>query len=78
MYSSEKGNWADSAQYDLLTSGVRILRFQGGLLHTKSIVIDGKISLFGSVNQYPRSFWLEFEVILCVNDTDFAAWLRTL
>jgi len=44
----------------------------------KSIGIDGKISLFGSVNQYPRSFWLEFEVILCVNDTDFAAWLRTL
>lgn len=63
---------------DLLASGVRILRFQGGLLHTKSIVIDGKISLFGSVNLDPRSFWLDFEVTLCVYDTDFAARLRAL
>jgi len=63
---------------DLLTAGVRILRFQGGLLHTKSIVIDGKISLFGTVNVDPRSFWLDFEVTLCVYDADFGGRLRAL
>ena len=47
-------------------------------MHTKSIVVDGKISLFGSVNLDPRSFWLDFEVTLCVYDTDFAARLRAL
>lgn len=63
---------------DLLASGVRILRFQGGLLHTKSMVIDGEISLFGSVNLDPRSFWLDFEVTLCVYDPDFGARLMAL
>jgi len=63
---------------DLLALGVRILCFQGGLLHTKSIVIDGKISLFGSVNLDQRSFWLDFEVTLCVYDSDFSVRLRAL
>ena len=63
---------------DLLVSGVRILLFQGGLLHTKSIAIDSEIALFGTVNLDPRSFWLDFEVTLCVYDPDFAAQLRAL
>ena len=63
---------------DLLASGVRILRFKEGLLHTKSIVIDGEISLFGSVNLDPRSFWLDFEVTLCLYDSDFGARLKML
>ncbi len=63
---------------DLLSSGVRILRFQGGLLHTKSITIDGQIALFGTVNLDMRSFWLDFEVTLIVYDPDFSALLRTL
>jgi cardiolipin synthase len=63
---------------DLLSSGVRILRFQGGLLHTKSITIDGQIALFGTVNLDMRSFWLDFEVTLIVYDPNFSALLRTL
>lgn len=63
---------------DLLASGVRILRYRKGLLHTKSVVIDGQIALFGSVNLDPRSFWLDFEVTLCVYDPDFGSRLRAL
>jgi len=63
---------------DLLASGVRILRFQGGLLHTKSVTVDSDIALFGTVNLDMRSFWLNFEVTLFVYDPNFRARLRKL
>jgi cardiolipin synthase len=63
---------------DLLSAGVRILRFRGGLLHTKSVTVDGEIALFGTVNLDMRSFWLDYEVTLCVYDRGFAADLAVL
>jgi cardiolipin synthase len=67
------------SQFDeLLQAGVRIFGFKGGLLHTKSAVIDSEISLFGTVNLDIRSFWLDFEVTLCVYDPQFAERLRAL
>jgi cardiolipin synthase A/B len=63
---------------ELLEAGVRIFGFKGGLLHTKSAVVDGEISLFGTVNLDIRSFWLDFEVTLCVYDPQFAERLLAL
>ncbi len=63
---------------DLLAAGVEILQFSDGLLHTKSIVMDGEVALFGTVNLDMRSFWLNFEVTLFVYDEAFGARLRTL
>jgi cardiolipin synthase len=62
----------------LLEAGVRIFGFKGGLLHTKSAVVDREISLFGTVNLDIRSFWLDFEVTLCVFDSQFAERLLAL
>ncbi len=53
---------------DLLEAGVRIAEFRGGLLHTKSIVVDDETALFGTVNLDPRSFWLNFELTLMIYD----------
>ncbi|MDZ4261763.1 MAG: cardiolipin synthase, partial [Pseudomonadota bacterium] len=58
---------------DLLAAGVHIALFQGWLLHTKSMVVDDRLSLFGSVNLDMRSFWLNFEISLFVYGADFAA-----
>ncbi len=63
---------------ELLEAGVRIFGFKGGLLHTKSAVVDREISLFGTVNLDVRSFWLDFEVMLCVYDSQFAERLLAL
>jgi cardiolipin synthase A/B len=63
---------------DLMTAGARIARFNGGLLHTKSLTIDGRFSLFGSVNLDMRSLWLNFEISLLVYDPDFTHRLRSL
>jgi cardiolipin synthase len=48
------------------------------LLHTKSITVDGRFSLFGSLNLDPRSLRLDFEITLAVYDADFTAALRRL
>ena len=63
---------------ELLEAGVEIFGFNGGLLHTKSAVVDREISLFGTVNLDIRSFWLDFEVTLCVYDPQFAERLLAL
>lgn len=63
---------------DLLEAGVRIALFHDGLLHTKSVSIDGSYSLFGSVNLDPRSFRLNFEILLALYDRDFTGQLREL
>jgi cardiolipin synthase len=65
-------------QADLLAAGVRVALFQGGLLHTKSVTVDGQFSLFGSLNLDPRSLRLDFEITLAVYDADFTADLRRL
>ncbi|HEX5053730.1 MAG TPA: cardiolipin synthase [Planctomycetota bacterium] len=56
---------------DLMAVGVQIQRYGGGLLHTKSVVIDDQITMFGTANLDVRSLWLNYEVSLFVYDTDF-------
>lgn len=67
-----------SYQDDLASAGVRIALFDGGLLHTKSITIDGEVSFFGSLNLDPRSLHLNFEITLVVYDKGFASELSSL
>jgi len=63
---------------DLLGAGVRVAMFHGGLLHTKSITVDGEFSFFGSLNLDPRSLYLNFEITLMVYDRGFTGTLRQL
>jgi cardiolipin synthase A/B len=70
---------ASAAHFDeLLVAGVRIHRFHGGLLHTKSMVIDREVSMFGTLNFDLRSFHLNFEVSMLVYDAAFAGRLLAL
>jgi cardiolipin synthase len=63
---------------DLLAAGARLLLFEGGLLHTKSVTIDDRFSLFGTVNLDMRSLHLNFELMLAVYDSGFNAALLAL
>jgi cardiolipin synthase len=70
---------ASRSYYDnLMEMGVEIHLYRGGLLHTKSISVDGAISMFGTVNLDMRSLWLNYEVALFVYDAGFATDLRAL
>ncbi|MEM6457869.1 MAG: cardiolipin synthase [Planctomycetota bacterium] len=63
---------------DLLAAGVKVARFRGGLLHTKSVTVDEHLSLFGTVNLDMRSFYLNFELTLLVYDRSFTRRLSSL
>jgi cardiolipin synthase len=60
----------------LLDAGVRIYEFRPGLLHTKSLTIDGEVSLIGSANIDRRSFELNFENNILFHDEALTAALR--
>ncbi|XBC38415.1 MAG: cardiolipin synthase [Buchnera aphidicola (Floraphis choui)] len=64
--------WASRVFFsELLESGVKIYQFEKGLLHSKSILIDMQLSLIGTVNLDMRSLWLNFEITLVVDDSNF-------
>lgn len=69
-------SWASKSFFEtLLKAGVHIHEFNGGLLHTKSVVIDNSQCIIGTVNLDMRSFWLNFEVSLIVDDPEFTEQL---
>jgi cardiolipin synthase len=71
--------YASRSYYDdLMAAGVHIHRYRGGLLHTKSVVADEHIAMFGTHNLDMRSLWLNFEVSLFVYDQEFGATLHAL
>ncbi|MCB2020499.1 MAG: cardiolipin synthase, partial [Burkholderiaceae bacterium] len=71
--------YASRAFFDGLSrAGARVLKFEGGLLHTKSVTVDDEFSLFGTVNLDMRSLHLNFELMLAVYDRGFNTALRAL
>ncbi|MCW2473790.1 MULTISPECIES: cardiolipin synthase [unclassified Symbiopectobacterium] len=66
--------WASRAFFnELFAAGVKIYQFQDGLLHTKSVLVDGQLSLVGTVNLDMRSLWLNFEITLVIDDDGFGS-----
>jgi len=66
VFPARNDSWivgAASRSYysDLLAAGVRIFEYKGGLLHTKSLTLDGDVTLIGSANMDRRSFELNYE-----------------
>ena len=71
--------YASRSYYDeLMDMGVRIRLYRKGLLHTKSMTADRRISMFGTVNLDMRSLWLNYEVALFVYGAEFAEELHAL
>ncbi|WP_430738254.1 cardiolipin synthase [Psychrobacter sp. VH5] len=65
---------ASQAYYqELLEAGVNIALFTGGLLHTKTVVVDDDYCLFGTVNIDMRSFYLNMEVSLAIYTPEMVA-----
>jgi len=56
---------------DLLDYGIKVYLYPG-FLHSKMIVMDGKVSSLGTSNTDIRSFILDFEINAFVYDTNFS------
>ena len=60
---------------ELIAAGVHIHEYGPRMLHTKALLVDDAISIFGSANFDHRSFRLNFEVAVMFDDRDVAARL---
>lgn len=54
----------------LLQAGCRIYEFEGGLLHAKTLTLDGRVTLVGSSNLDLRSFDLNYENNILLQDEE--------
>lgn len=61
---------------DLLDAGVNLYEYVGGLLHTKSMTVDGEITLIGSANMDRRSFDLNYENNILFSDIALTGAVR--
>jgi cardiolipin synthase len=81
IFPANNDSWivgAASRSYyaELLTAGVKIYEYVGGLLHTKSLTLDGEVALIGSANMDRRSFELNYENNILLFDAEVTAELR--
>jgi cardiolipin synthase len=53
---------------DLLAAGVKIYEYQAGLLHAKTLTVDGEVTLIGSANMDRRSLELNYENNILLSD----------
>ena len=70
------GAVARSYYEEMLLAGIDIYEFPLGLLHSKTLVVDEKLSLFGSANMDRRSLELNYENNILVIDVALAKALR--
>src|SRR5258705_13867211 len=56
----------------LLSMGVEIYEYQPTMMHTKTLIVDGAWSMFGSANFDNRSLELNDELNVAVTDRDLA------
>jgi len=81
VFPARNDSWfvgAASRSYyaDLLTAGVKIYEYVGGLLHTKSLTLDGEVTLIGSANMDRRSFELNYENNILFHDPALTGAVR--
>jgi cardiolipin synthase len=74
--SREVAAASNSYYRELLEAGVNIHEYVGGLLHTKSMVVDDELTLIGSANMDRRSFELNYENNILFFDPDLTADVR--
>ncbi len=70
------GGASRSYYADLLTAGVKIYEYVGGLLHAKSLTLDGDVTLIGSANMDRRSFELNYENNILFHDAALTRAVR--
>ena len=61
---------------ELITAGVQLYEFSGGLLHAKTLTVDGELTLIGSANMDRRSLDLNYENNILVHDAELTAEVR--
>lgn len=65
--------WASRCFFDdLLKAGVKIYEYTQGLMHSKAFLIDRELTILGSINLDQRSFKINFELSVLMEDKKIA------
>lgn len=59
-------------------TGVKIYRYKKGFIHQKVMLVDDQYSFVGTANFDNRSFRLNFEITMMVDDVDFAKKMESM
>lgn len=71
--------WATySYMNDLLEAGAKCYTYDNGFLHAKGMVVDGKVSCYGTANMDIRSFRLNFEVNAIIYNQEISEKLEEI
>lgn len=67
---------------ELIRAGARVRLFEKGMMHSKAMIVDDQVALFGSANFDPRSLFVNFEVGIFVHSKpdvlEMKAWAEKL
>ncbi len=63
---------------ELEAAGIQLFRYQPGFLHQKVLLVDDRLATVGSANFDNRSFRLNFELTLLVDDLQFAEQVEAM
>jgi cardiolipin synthase A/B len=61
---------------EMMEAGIRVYEYQPTMIHSKSVIVDGKWSIVGSANMDIRSKELNMENVLGILDAGFAGELE--
>lgn len=61
---------------EILARGVEVYQYKKGFVHSKTMVLDGSLSIIGTANMDHRSYELNFEVNAMVYDKALASQMR--
>lgn len=81
VFPARNDSWivaAASRSYyrELLVAGVKVYEYTGGLLHAKTLTLDGRMTLLGSANLDRRSFELNYENNILCDDVRLTGEVR--
>ncbi len=76
MSDSRLVTWCVRSYFDeLLAAGVKVYEYGPRMLHSKALLVDETLAIVGSANFDHRSFRLNFEVSVLLDDAGFASEL---
>ena len=64
--------------HELAEAEIPVYRYTRGFMHQKCLLIDSEIALVGSTNLDNRSLYLNFELMVAVQDRDFVRQVETM
>ncbi len=61
----------------MLEAGVEVYRYKDGFLHSKTSIMDGKISTIGTANLDHRGLRLDYEILTVMHDSETTAVMES-